>query len=39
MKARITVLCENTVGALIGTGEHGFAAFRFQSEDADFPYS
>jgi 7,8-dihydropterin-6-yl-methyl-4-(beta-D-ribofuranosyl)aminobenzene 5'-phosphate synthase len=27
MKARITVLCENTVGALIGTGEHGFSAF------------
>ena len=27
MKARITVLCENTVGARIGTGEHGFSAF------------
>ncbi len=27
MKARITVLCENTVGALVGTGEHGFSAF------------
>ena len=27
MKARITVLCENTVGALIGTGEHGFSIF------------
>lgn len=27
MKARITVMCENTVGALIGTGEHGFSAF------------
>ncbi len=27
MKARITVLCENTVGSLIGTGEHGFSAF------------
>jgi 7,8-dihydropterin-6-yl-methyl-4-(beta-D-ribofuranosyl)aminobenzene 5'-phosphate synthase len=27
MKVRITVLCENTVGGLIGTGEHGFSAF------------
>ncbi len=27
VKARITVLCENTVGALVGTGEHGFSAF------------
>jgi 7,8-dihydropterin-6-yl-methyl-4-(beta-D-ribofuranosyl)aminobenzene 5'-phosphate synthase len=27
MKARITVLCENTVGGLVGTGEHGFSAF------------
>lgn len=27
MKAKITVLCENTVGALVGTGEHGFSAF------------
>jgi 7,8-dihydropterin-6-yl-methyl-4-(beta-D-ribofuranosyl)aminobenzene 5'-phosphate synthase len=27
VKARITVLCENTVGSLIGTGEHGFSAF------------
>ena len=27
MKARITVLCENTVDALVGTGEHGFSAF------------
>jgi 7,8-dihydropterin-6-yl-methyl-4-(beta-D-ribofuranosyl)aminobenzene 5'-phosphate synthase len=27
MMARVTVLCENTVGALIGTGEHGFSAF------------
>jgi 7,8-dihydropterin-6-yl-methyl-4-(beta-D-ribofuranosyl)aminobenzene 5'-phosphate synthase len=27
VKARITVLCENTVGARIGTGEHGFSAF------------
>jgi 7,8-dihydropterin-6-yl-methyl-4-(beta-D-ribofuranosyl)aminobenzene 5'-phosphate synthase len=24
---KITVLCENTVGRLIGTGEHGFSAF------------
>lgn len=27
MKARITVLCENTVGERVGTGEHGFSAF------------
>jgi 7,8-dihydropterin-6-yl-methyl-4-(beta-D-ribofuranosyl)aminobenzene 5'-phosphate synthase len=27
MKTRITVLCENTVGRLIGSGEHGFSAF------------
>ena len=26
-KIKITVLCENTVGRLIGTGEHGFSAF------------
>jgi 7,8-dihydropterin-6-yl-methyl-4-(beta-D-ribofuranosyl)aminobenzene 5'-phosphate synthase len=27
MTARVTVLCENTVGARVGTGEHGFSAF------------
>jgi len=27
MKPRITVLCENTVGKLVGLGEHGFSAF------------
>jgi 7,8-dihydropterin-6-yl-methyl-4-(beta-D-ribofuranosyl)aminobenzene 5'-phosphate synthase len=27
MNARITVLCENTVGARVGTGEHGFSSF------------
>jgi len=27
MKAKITILCENTVGHLIGSGEHGFSAF------------
>jgi len=27
MKTRITVLCENSVGRVIGTGEHGFSAF------------
>ena len=27
MKIRITVLCENTVGKLVGLGEHGFSAF------------
>jgi 7,8-dihydropterin-6-yl-methyl-4-(beta-D-ribofuranosyl)aminobenzene 5'-phosphate synthase len=27
MKIKITVLCENLVGKLIGSGEHGFSAF------------
>ncbi len=27
MKTKITILCENLVGGLIGLGEHGFAAF------------
>ncbi len=27
MKTRITILCENRVGRVIGTGEHGFSAF------------
>lgn len=27
MKTRITILCENLVGRLVGTGEHGFSAF------------
>lgn len=27
MNTRITVLCENTVGKLVGLGEHGFSAF------------
>jgi len=27
MKIRITILCENLIGKLIGTGEHGFSAF------------
>jgi 7,8-dihydropterin-6-yl-methyl-4-(beta-D-ribofuranosyl)aminobenzene 5'-phosphate synthase len=27
MKIRITVLCENLVGHLVGSGEHGFSAF------------
>jgi 7,8-dihydropterin-6-yl-methyl-4-(beta-D-ribofuranosyl)aminobenzene 5'-phosphate synthase len=27
MKTRITILCENLVGKLVGSGEHGFAAF------------
>ncbi len=27
MKTRITILCENLVGKLVGTGEHGFCAF------------
>ena len=26
-KLKITILCENTVGRLVGTGEHGFSAF------------
>jgi len=27
MKMRITILCENLVGRLVGSGEHGFSAF------------
>ena len=27
MKIKITVLCENLVGRLVGSGEHGFSAF------------
>lgn len=27
MKARITIICENLVGRLVGLGEHGFSAF------------
>ena len=27
MKIKITILCENLVGKLIGSGEHGFSAF------------
>ncbi len=27
VKTRITILCENTIGARIGSGEHGFSAF------------
>jgi len=27
MKIKITVLCENLVGKLVGSGEHGFSAF------------
>ncbi len=27
MKVQITILCENTVGRLVGSGEHGFSAF------------
>lgn len=27
MKVRVTILCENLVGRLVGTGEHGFSAF------------
>ena len=26
-RLKITILCENTVGHLVGTGEHGFSAF------------
>ena len=27
MKTRITILCENLVGELVGSGEHGFSAY------------
>jgi len=33
MKARITVLCENSVGRVIGSGEHGFSAFIETEQD------
>jgi 7,8-dihydropterin-6-yl-methyl-4-(beta-D-ribofuranosyl)aminobenzene 5'-phosphate synthase len=34
-KARITILCENTIGARIGSGEHGFSAF-IETSKGDF---
>ena len=27
MGIKVTVICENTVGRQVGTGEHGFSAF------------
>ena len=35
MKTRITVLCENLVGKLIGSGEHGFSAF-IETDKGDY---
>ena len=35
MKGKITVLCENTVGQLIGSGEHGFSAF-IETDNGNF---
>ncbi len=32
---KITILCENTVGKLIGSGEHGFSAF-IETEEGNF---
>ncbi len=27
MKVQVTILCENLIGRLVGSGEHGFSAF------------
>ena len=35
MKIKITVLCENLVGRLVGSGEHGFSAF-IETESSNY---
>jgi len=35
MKTRITMLCENLVGKLVGSGEHGFSAF-IETDKGDY---
>jgi 7,8-dihydropterin-6-yl-methyl-4-(beta-D-ribofuranosyl)aminobenzene 5'-phosphate synthase len=35
MKLKITILCENSVGRMIGSGEHGFSAF-IESDQANY---
>ncbi len=35
MTGKITVLCENTVGQLIGSGEHGFSVY-IETKDGNF---
>jgi 7,8-dihydropterin-6-yl-methyl-4-(beta-D-ribofuranosyl)aminobenzene 5'-phosphate synthase len=35
MKIKITVLCENLVGKLVGSGEHGFSAF-IETEEGNY---
>jgi 7,8-dihydropterin-6-yl-methyl-4-(beta-D-ribofuranosyl)aminobenzene 5'-phosphate synthase len=35
MKTKITVLCENLVGRLVGSGEHGFSAF-IETESSNY---
>ncbi|MBW2149700.1 MAG: MBL fold metallo-hydrolase [Deltaproteobacteria bacterium] len=35
MKTRITILCENFVGRLVGSGEHGFSAF-IETEEGNY---
>ena len=35
MKTKITILCENLVGQLVGSGEHGFSAF-IEAEQGNF---
>jgi 7,8-dihydropterin-6-yl-methyl-4-(beta-D-ribofuranosyl)aminobenzene 5'-phosphate synthase len=35
MKTKITILCENLVGRLVGSGEHGFSAF-IEAEQGNF---
>jgi 7,8-dihydropterin-6-yl-methyl-4-(beta-D-ribofuranosyl)aminobenzene 5'-phosphate synthase len=35
MKVKITILCENLVGRLVGSGEHGFSAF-IETEEGNY---
>jgi len=35
LSVKITVLCENAVGARVGSGEHGFAAF-VETREVDY---
>src|SRR4030043_2282662 len=35
MKIKITILCENLVGRLVGSGEHGFSAF-IETDDGNY---
>jgi 7,8-dihydropterin-6-yl-methyl-4-(beta-D-ribofuranosyl)aminobenzene 5'-phosphate synthase len=37
MKLRITILSENLVGNLVGSGEHGFSAF-IETDEGNYPF-